>query len=61
MEDWVSGMSYKLFLLEKELGYCFTGDFPALALVERLRMFDRYIKDKSDSYDKMKKESKKKK
>lgn len=45
MEEWSSAMSYKVYLLERELGYQITQDFPALALVERLKMFDRYLQD----------------
>jgi len=39
-------MSYKIFLLEKELGYQITANTNGLALMQRLRMLDRYWKDK---------------
>ena len=53
-EEWGSVMSFKIFLLERELGYQITGDMNGLALIERLKMFDRYCeiraeKDKSGS------------
>lgn len=36
-------LSFKLFLLERELGYSINKDFNGLVLVERLKMFDRFM------------------
>ena len=43
-------MAYKIFLLEKELGYQITADTNGLLLMQRLRMLDRYWKDKEKAY-----------
>ena len=45
-EAWHSAMSYKVFLLEHELGYQITAETNGLALMERLNMMDRYWEDK---------------
>ena len=46
-QDWSDNMSFKLFLLERELGYMITPDTNGLAFVERLKMFDRYVEEKN--------------
>ena len=45
-------MSYKLFLLEKELGYQITADMSGLMVMERLNMLDRYWADQKEEQDK---------
>ena len=57
-ELWISVMSYKIFLLEKELGYQITSDTNGLILLQRLRMFDRYCIDQEKAYDESKKNNK---
>jgi len=49
-EEWNSAMSFKIFLLEHELGYQITADTNGLALVERLNMLDRYWKEKNKAH-----------
>ena len=56
-EEWHSAMSYKVFLLEKELGYMITPEMSGLAVMERLNMLDRYWEDKKAEYDKSQIES----
>jgi len=38
-------MAYKIFLLERELGYPITADTNGLILMQRLRMLDRFWLD----------------
>ena len=57
-EEWISVMSYKIFLLEKELGYQITSNTNGLILIQRLRMFDRYCIDQEKAYDESKKNNK---
>lgn len=45
-------MSYKIFLLEKELGYKIDANTNGLLLMQRLRMLDRYWLDKKEAQDK---------
>ena len=40
-------MSFKVFLLEREVGYQITGDMNGLALMERLNMLSRYWEEKN--------------
>ena len=42
-------MSYQVFLLEVEVGYFIGEDFSGLALIERLKMLNRYYKEKNDA------------
>lgn len=48
-EEWGSIMSYKIFLLEKELGFLITPDMNGLALMERLNMLDRFWAEQKES------------
>jgi len=50
-EEWISVMSYKIFLLEKELGYQITSNTNGLILIQRLRMFDRYNIEQQKAYE----------
>ena len=44
-EEIGSALAYKIFLLEKEVGYQITKDMNGLMVMERLRMLDRYWQD----------------
>lgn len=44
-------MSYKLFLLEREVGYQITAETNGLILMQRLRMLDRYWLEEKKAYD----------
>ena len=51
-------MSYKIFLLEKELGYPITSETNGLVLMQRLRMLDRYWTDKQKAQEDAEQKSK---
>ena len=57
-EEWHSAMSFKVFLLEKELGYQVKWDMNGLALMERLNMLDRLWEEKKKENDKNDSDSK---
>jgi len=42
-------MAYKIFLLERELGYPITADTNGLILMQRLRMLDRFWLDEQNA------------
>ena len=42
-------MSYKIFLLERELGYPITAETNGLILMQRLRMLDRFWLDEQNA------------
>jgi len=50
-------MSYKIFLLEQELGYPITAETNGLILMQRLRMLDRFWLDKQKASKKANSES----
>lgn len=51
-------MAYKIFILEKELGYPITAKTNGLILMQRLRMLDRYFLDKKKAQEEANNESK---
>lgn len=58
MESWHSAMSYRIFLLEREVGYQITPEMSAFVVMERLKMLDRYWKEQKDNYDKQSSQTK---
>lgn len=46
------GFSYSIFLLEREVGYHISYDFPLFELYEKLDCFKRYLDEKKKAYDK---------
>ena len=57
-ESWDSLLAYKIFLLERELGYKIDGNTNGLLLMERLKMLTRYYMDKEKEYEKNKSKDK---
>jgi len=52
MESISSILAFKVFLLEKEVGYQVTGNMNGIMVMERMKMMDRYWEEQQRAQDK---------